>query len=130
MDCGAQALITGPVGSDVKITISKAETGLNKSAVLTRRGAINTKAAQPIPQPISSPPACALTDSHGPENQMNIVAPTMRPADGHVFPYTATSEAQTISITCQTRNASIRYTLDGILPCANPPMYVQRVCAR
>jgi len=67
MDCGAQALITGPVGSDVKITISKATTRLTKSAVLTRRGASNTNAgaapAMMLPMMLPLPPACALAGS-------------------------------------------------------------------
>ena len=40
----AQALIIGPVGTDVEITIMKAATSLTQSAVMKRRGARNTEA--------------------------------------------------------------------------------------
>ncbi len=74
----AQALIIGPVGTDVEITIMKAATSLTQSTVMKRRGARNTEA--PCPH------RPALANYQEPPHQIHLDAPVIQPADGHESP--------------------------------------------
>ena len=110
-------LIIGDEGTDVEITIIKAITRERKSIVLTRRGAGKKmppkKPAPPPPEPVR------------PAKPIKVATPTFDPPDGHTFPHGASFLTHTVSIGCDTQSlhdVQIRYTLDGTLPAARPPV--------
>ena len=118
-----QALIIGPEGTEVQVTIIKGISRETKSIVLTRRGAGKKPPPKktpptpppPIPEPVPHPAPRVET----PE-PMQVDTPSFQPPDGHLFPHATTFLTHTISIQCKTSKAQIRYTLDGSEPAVHP----------
>jgi hypothetical protein len=116
-----QALIIGPEGTEVQVTIIKGISRETKSIVLTRRGAGKKpppkKTPPPPPPPIPEPQAAPRVETPEP---MHVATPSFQPPDGHLFPHATTFLTHTISIQCETSKAQIRYTLDGSEPAVHP----------
>ena len=100
-----QALIIGPEGTEVQVTIIKGISRETKSIVLTRRGAGKKPPPKktpppPIPEPVPHPAPRVET----PE-PMQVDTPSFQPPDGHLFPHATTFLTHTISIQCKTSKA-------------------------
>ena len=114
----AQALIIGPEGTEVEITITKAISRETKSIVLTRRGAGKKAPPKKVPPPRApSPEAARRMETPEP---ILVATPSFLPPAGHQFPRSTTFLTHTISIQCTTSKVQIRYTLDGCEPAVHP----------